>query len=304
MHRSLRRRLSGVAPFVVSGAIHLALLVAVLVVGARLVPRIEAVIHAELVALETEVPHSKPEVTPPRPRPQVPLPKKPLVPPRLVEARMSPVEPPAHVEERPPVPVEPPSTKVQTAPEPPRSDITKVDPPPAEPRMPTPEPPRASAGGPTPDPARASSAGGGAPSNTKSPESLPSGVSMLALERPSGDGGAGGGRGGGSGTGVASSSGNSGHGITRTAIPRGGYQVHPRYPVTARRLGIQGTTLLRVFVSIDGRVTNVEVERTAGHGDLDDAAADAVRRWRFEPARRGDEPVAMWVLLPVEFRLK
>jgi periplasmic protein TonB len=169
--------------------------------------------------------------------------------------------------------------------------------------MTTSEPPPPSAGGPTPDPARASSVGGGAPGNTKVPESLPSGVSMLALERPSGDGGAGG-PGGGSGTGVASSSGNSSHGITRTAIPRGGYQVHPRYPATARRLGIQGTTLLRVFVSTDGRVTDVAVERTAGHGDLDDAAADAVRRWRFEPARRGDEPVAMWVLLPVEFRLK
>ena len=301
MHRSLTRRLSRAVPFVVSGAIHLALLVAALVVGARLVPRIEAVIRAEVVALETEAPRSKPDVTPPRPKPQVPPSRKPLVPPRLVEARVPTVEPPAHLEEPLSVPVEPPTAKRETPAEPPRADITRVDSPPAESRMPTPEPPRPSGGGPTPDPARVSSAGGGAPGNTKSPESLPS-VSMLALERPSGDGGAGGGRGG--GTGVASSSGNSGHGITRTAIPRGGYQVHPRYPATARRLGIQGTTLLRVFVSTDGRVTDVGVERTAGHGDLDDAAADAVRRWRFEPARRGDEPVAMWVLLPVEFRLK
>ena len=35
-----------------------------------------------------------------------------------------------------------------------------------------------------------------------------------------------------------------------------------------------------------------------------DAAEDAVRRWRFEPARRSDDPVAMWVRLPVEFRLR
>jgi len=46
------------------------------------------------------------------------------------------------------------------------------------------------------------------------------------------------------------------------------------------------------------------VQETAGHSDLDQAAAEAVRRWRFEPARRGNDPVAMWVLLPVEFRLK
>ena len=37
---------------------------------------------------------------------------------------------------------------------------------------------------------------------------------------------------------------------------------------------------------------------------LDGAAADAVKRWRFEPARRGDDPVAMWVMPPVEFRLR
>jgi protein TonB len=92
--------------------------------------------------------------------------------------------------------------------------------------------------------------------------------------------------------------------VTRVAQPRGGYQVRPPYPSTARRLGIQGTTMLRVHVLADGKIGEVDVEQSAGHPDLDRAAADAVRRWRFEPARRGDEAVAMWVLLPVEFRLK
>lgn len=92
--------------------------------------------------------------------------------------------------------------------------------------------------------------------------------------------------------------------ITRTAVPRGGYQVTPSYPTSARRAGIQGTTLLAVFVGADGRVGDVVVRQSAGHPDLDAAAADAVRRWRFEAARRGDEPVAIWVLLPVEFKLR
>jgi protein TonB len=92
--------------------------------------------------------------------------------------------------------------------------------------------------------------------------------------------------------------------VTKYARPQGGYQVQPGYPATARRLGIQGTTMLRVHVLIDGRVGDVVVQETAGHPDLDQAAADAVRRWRFDPARRGNDPVAMWVLLPVEFRLK
>jgi protein TonB len=91
---------------------------------------------------------------------------------------------------------------------------------------------------------------------------------------------------------------------TRTAIPRGGYQVTPSYPATARRLGIEGTALLRVFVDAEGRVGNIVVKQSAGHPDLDRAAADAVRRWRFEPARRGPDTVAMWVELPVEFHLR
>jgi protein TonB len=80
--------------------------------------------------------------------------------------------------------------------------------------------------------------------------------------------------------------------------------VRPAYPAAPRRLGIQGTTLLRVHVLADGRIGDVLVEESAGHRDLDEAAADAVRRWRFEPARRGTEAVAMWVLLPVQFRLR
>jgi protein TonB len=91
---------------------------------------------------------------------------------------------------------------------------------------------------------------------------------------------------------------------TRTAIPRGGYQVTPSYPATARRLGIEGTTLLSVLVQADGRVAEVVVKQSAGHPDMDRAAADAIRRWRFEPARRGTEAVTMWVELPVEFHLR
>ena len=81
-----------------------------------------------------------------------------------------------------------------------------------------------------------------------------------------------------------------GGGVTRAAIPRGGYQVQPRYPTSARRQGAQGTTVLARLRRRRRRVTEVSVERTAGHADLDEAAAEAVRRWRFEPARSGDTP--------------
>lgn len=88
------------------------------------------------------------------------------------------------------------------------------------------------------------------------------------------------------------------------ARPRGGYQIKPRYPESARRQGIEGTALLRFQVLTDGRVGEVLVERSAGHPDLDLAAVEAIKRWRFEPARRNRQAVAAWAVLPVEFRLK
>ena len=300
--RSLLRR---VPCILVSGAVHLALVVSVLAVGLHVAPRFEAMIHAELVPHEVQTPRPpsvESRITLPRPKPAAPATRPAVVPPRLVETAMPTVESPAPPRDiPPPPPTESPRAKVEII-DAPRPDPAKVAPP--EPLPSTPEPPLASAGGgAAPNPGRLPGGGGG-PNTTTSSESLPSGVSMLTPGRSAGAGGAAAGGGGGSGPGTASLSGDRGGGVTRTAIPRGGYQVQPRYPTNARRLGIQGTTLLRVFVSTDGRVTEVGVQQTAGHTDLDEAAADAVRRWRFEPARRGDEPVGMWVLLPVEFRLK
>jgi protein TonB len=91
--------------------------------------------------------------------------------------------------------------------------------------------------------------------------------------------------------------------IVRAARPRGGYQVRPLYPESARRAGIQGTTLLRIFIERDGRVSDVTVQRSAGDQSLDQAASEAVRRWRFEPALNSGGPVAMWAVVPVEFRI-
>ena len=111
-------------------------------------------------------------------------------------------------------------------------------------------------------------------------------------------GGTGPGRGGGSGHGTGSGSGIS-------ARPIGGYQVKPRYPESARRRGIEGTVLLKMRITAQGRVEDVQVVRSAGYPELDESAMEAVRRWRFEPARRNGAPVAEdAVLLPVVFQLQ
>jgi periplasmic protein TonB len=85
-----------------------------------------------------------------------------------------------------------------------------------------------------------------------------------------------------------------------------GYQNNPPpdYPSLARRLRQQGTAVLRVWVSALGSPEQVTLKDTSGSRILDQAAQEAVRQWRFAPARNGSNSVASWVEVPVTFRLK
>jgi periplasmic protein TonB len=77
----------------------------------------------------------------------------------------------------------------------------------------------------------------------------------------------------------------------------------PAYPALSRRLGEQGQVLLRVEVGAEGRAGQIAVERSSGSPRLDNAAIEAVRQWRFTPARLGERAVAGWVHIPFNFRL-
>ncbi|MBK5915396.1 energy transducer TonB [Rhodocyclus purpureus] len=78
----------------------------------------------------------------------------------------------------------------------------------------------------------------------------------------------------------------------------------PVYPAMARRMGEEGRVMLRVFVEASGRAGQVEVQGSSGSPRLDGAAQEAVWRWRFVPARRGDEAVDAWVMVPIVFNLR
>jgi protein TonB len=77
----------------------------------------------------------------------------------------------------------------------------------------------------------------------------------------------------------------------------------PAYPSMSRRLGEEGRVMLWVMVEADGLPSKVEVRTTSGHARLDQAAVDAVRNWKFVPARRGSEPVSAPVIVPMSFTL-
>lgn len=77
----------------------------------------------------------------------------------------------------------------------------------------------------------------------------------------------------------------------------------PLYPHASRRLGEEGKVVLRVFVSAEGDAKRVEVKHSSGFQRLDLAAEKAVARWRFVPARRGEQTVTAWVVVPIVFSL-
>jgi TonB family protein len=81
----------------------------------------------------------------------------------------------------------------------------------------------------------------------------------------------------------------------------------PRYPPDALRRRIEGTVLLKVEVRPSGETGTVDVARSSGHRSLDDAAVEAVRRWRFRPATDAAGAVVQTssvVTLPVEFVIR
>jgi periplasmic protein TonB len=78
----------------------------------------------------------------------------------------------------------------------------------------------------------------------------------------------------------------------------------PVYPALSRRLREQGRVVLRVHVNASGAADEVAVHDSSGSPRLDEAAYETVLHWTFTPARRGNEPIAAWVLVPVSFRLE
>lgn len=92
--------------------------------------------------------------------------------------------------------------------------------------------------------------------------------------------------------------------VAADSAPRPVSAPAPRYPREAQRRRAQGTVLLRVHVGTDGRPRDIDLVEGSGFRELDRAAADAVRRWRFAPAMRGGQPVEGTVQVPITFDLK
>jgi len=140
-------------------------------------------------------------------------------------------------------------------------------------------------------------------------------LSKVAIGIPSNGTGSGGGIGSGSGGGVGSGrgpgvgpgwGGGIGGGPYRVgggvSAPRVLYSPDPEYSEEARKAKYQGTVVLWVVVGPDGRPRDIRVQRSLGLG-LDEKAMEAVRTWKFDPARKDGQPVAVQINVEVNFRL-
>jgi len=135
------------------------------------------------------------------------------------------------------------------------------------------------------------------------------------LGPPSNGTGSGGGIGSGSGGGVGSGTGvgvgpgsiaGYGGGPYRVgggvSAPRVVYDPDPEYSEEARKAKYQGTVVLWLVVSPEGKPQAIKVTRSLGMG-LDEKAIEAVRQWRFEPAQKDGHPVPVQISVEVNFRL-
>jgi periplasmic protein TonB len=286
------RRSSPGRALAASGALHAVLLgslVFLATVGVATTPERRADTPVRLVFLATPGPGGgggggglRQPAPPPKAQLKGPsVQRSPVVPPRRVTTRPSVAKPAVPPPVMPPKPV---ARPVEPPPVPAPTPAPQV----VAPVATVPADQRDSAGVPQDTPAQSDSRGSG------------SGTGV-----GSGDGsGAGEGKGAGIGAGSGGGTGGGpyrpGSGISPPGLLR---EVRPDYTEDARRRGIEGDVVLEIVVRSDGTVGNVKVLQGLGAG-LDQRAIDAVRQWRFSPARRFGTPVDVMVEVAVEFKLR
>ena len=155
-----------------------------------------------------------------------------------------------------------------------------------------------------------------APPDLAMPKTQQVGDPLSALAAPSNGPGVAGGIGGNVGGGVGGDRGGPGRGPgtgsgccgdlqsvgNGVSMPRAIYAPEPEFSEEARIAKFQGEVTLLVTIGTDGRARNLTVVRSVGMG-LDQKALDAVRTWRFEPAKKDGRPVAVQMNIIVNFHL-
>lgn len=86
--------------------------------------------------------------------------------------------------------------------------------------------------------------------------------------------------------------------------PRPITPIKPVYPDIAQEAGIEGQVLIQCFIDKTGRVKETIVIRGVPNTGLNESAVAALRKTRFRPARQRENPVGVWVTIPINFKLQ
>lgn len=86
--------------------------------------------------------------------------------------------------------------------------------------------------------------------------------------------------------------------------PKPVVQKPPFYPPIATRVGMEGTTFVKMLLDLDGKVMRVAVVKSSGFPQLDTAAVKCVLDWKFSPAIQNNRPVRVWLGTNIKFKLK
>jgi len=86
--------------------------------------------------------------------------------------------------------------------------------------------------------------------------------------------------------------------------PRPVTPIKPVYPDIAQEAGIEGQVLVQCFIDEKGRVKETIVVKGIPNTGLNESAVEALRKTRFRPAKQRERPVAVWITIPINFKLQ
>lgn len=92
-------------------------------------------------------------------------------------------------------------------------------------------------------------------------------------------------------------------GASSSSLPRYRSTPRPIYPAYARERGLEGVVLVTTEVLVNGQVGQVRIKRSSGYALLDQSALEAVKSWRFIPAKKVNAPIVSYVDIPIRFSL-
>jgi len=75
------------------------------------------------------------------------------------------------------------------------------------------------------------------------------------------------------------------------------------YPTTAQRAGEEGTVLLNVYVTYTGKPQKIDIAKSSGYRELDDAAVETAANWHYVPALHDGDTASDWASVQVVYRM-